>query len=101
MKEPDAVAGADRLPVDDLAVAAEAEGVTVGLDAETGKTLDDAGVAVETDKVVGDEIVASNQVENLLRRDADIAIRMVKPAQLDLVTRKIADIPLLACAATT
>lgn len=27
------------------------------------------------------EIVASNQVENLLRRDADIAIRMVKPAQ--------------------
>ncbi|WP_127597993.1 LysR family transcriptional regulator [Nitratireductor alexandrii] len=46
------------------------------------------------------EIVASNQVENLLRRDADIAIRMVKPAQLDLVARKIADIPLVACAAT-
>ncbi len=47
------------------------------------------------------EIVASNQVENLLRRDADIAIRMIEPAQLDLVARKIADIPLLACAATT
>ena len=47
------------------------------------------------------EIVASNQVENLLRRDADIAIRMVEPAQLDLVARKITDIRLTACAATS
>jgi len=45
------------------------------------------------------EIVASNQVENLLRRDADIAIRMVKPAQNELVARKVTDIPLCACAA--
>lgn len=45
------------------------------------------------------EIVASNQVENLLRRDADIAIRMVKPAQNELVIRKVADLPLVACAA--
>jgi DNA-binding transcriptional LysR family regulator len=45
------------------------------------------------------EIVASNQVENLLRRDADIAIRMVKPAQNELVARKVSDIPLCACAA--
>ncbi|TPK45955.1 LysR family transcriptional regulator [Mesorhizobium sp. B2-5-4] len=45
------------------------------------------------------EIVASNQVENLLRRDADIAIRMVKPAQTELVARKVCDIPLCACAA--
>ncbi|MES0028496.1 LysR family transcriptional regulator [Mesorhizobium sp. M0040] len=45
------------------------------------------------------EIVASNQVENLLRRDADIAIRMVKPAQNELVARKVTDIPLRACAA--
>jgi DNA-binding transcriptional LysR family regulator len=45
------------------------------------------------------EISASNQVENLLRRDADIAIRMVKPAQNELVARKVADIPLRACAA--
>lgn len=44
------------------------------------------------------EIVASNTVENLLRRDADIAIRMVEPSQLDLVARKIADLPLCACA---
>ena len=47
------------------------------------------------------EIVASNQVENLLRRDADIAIRMVKPAQNELLARKVTDIPLCACAAKT
>lgn len=45
------------------------------------------------------EIVASNAVENLLRRDADIAIRMTEPAQLDLVARKVADLELTACAA--
>ena len=47
------------------------------------------------------EIVASNQVENLLRRDADIAIRMVKPAQNELVARKVGDIPLCVCAASS
>lgn len=46
------------------------------------------------------EVVASNQVENLLRRDADIAIRMVRPAQNELVARKVTDIQLCACAAT-
>ena len=46
------------------------------------------------------EIVASNLVENLLRRDADIAIRMVEPAQNELVARKVTNIPLVACAAT-
>ncbi len=45
------------------------------------------------------ELVASNAVGNLLRRDADIAIRMVAPAQDDIVARKIADLPLVACAA--
>ncbi|RUU11133.1 LysR family transcriptional regulator, partial [Mesorhizobium sp. USDA-HM6] len=44
------------------------------------------------------EIVASNQVENLLRRDADIAIRMVRPAQNELVARKVTDIALCMCA---
>lgn len=47
------------------------------------------------------EVVASNQVENLLRRDADIAVRMVKPAQNELVARKVTDIPLCACASKT
>ena len=45
------------------------------------------------------EIVASNQVENLLRRDADIAIRMVRPVQNELVARKVTDIALRVCAA--
>ncbi len=44
------------------------------------------------------EIVATDQVDNLLRRDADIAIRMVRPSQLDLVARHVADIPLSPCA---
>lgn len=47
------------------------------------------------------EIVASNRIENLLRRDADIAIRMVRPAQNELVARKVTDIPLRLCAART
>lgn len=46
------------------------------------------------------EIVASNSVGSLLRRDADIAIRMIRPHQLDLVIRHIADIPLVTCAST-
>ncbi len=42
------------------------------------------------------EIVATDSVDNLLRRDADIAIRMVRPTQVDLVARHIGDIPLVA-----
>jgi DNA-binding transcriptional LysR family regulator len=41
------------------------------------------------------EIVASNSLGNLLKRDADIAIRMTRPQQLDLVMRHIGDIPLV------
>lgn len=55
--------------------------------------VEEPGIAVE--------IVASNQIENLLRRDADIAIRMVRPAQNELVARKVTDIELRACAATS
>lgn len=44
------------------------------------------------------ELVASNQLSNLLRREADIAVRMVRPAQASLVARKLADIALTACA---
>ena len=53
--------------------------------------VEDPGIEVE--------IVASNQVENLLRRDADIAIRMVRPVQNELVARKVTDIALRVCAA--
>ncbi len=44
------------------------------------------------------ELVASNQLTNLLRREADIAVRMVRPAQASLVARSSADIAITACA---
>jgi DNA-binding transcriptional LysR family regulator len=44
------------------------------------------------------ELVSSNQVSNLLRREADIALRMVRPVQGSLVARKIGDVPLGAWA---
>lgn len=40
------------------------------------------------------EIEVSNNVTNLLKRDADIAIRMFRPTQNDLVARKVRDLPL-------
>ncbi|MEP6874524.1 MAG: LysR family transcriptional regulator [Burkholderiales bacterium] len=40
------------------------------------------------------ELVASNAVENLLEREADIALRMVKPTQSALIARRLADQPL-------
>ncbi len=36
-------------------------------------------------------LVASNKVENLTKRDADIAIRHVQPDQPDLIARRVAD----------
>ena len=38
------------------------------------------------------ELVSSNQVSNLLRREADIAVRMVRPEQGSLVARKIGNV---------
>ena len=40
------------------------------------------------------ELIATDHMSNLLERDADIAIRMVRPAQGSLLTRHIADWPL-------
>lgn len=40
------------------------------------------------------ELVASNEVEDLIDRSADIAVRMVRPVQPTLVARKLADWPL-------
>lgn len=40
------------------------------------------------------ELVASDSSENLLFREADIAVRMYRPTQLDMLTRHIGDIPL-------
>ncbi len=40
------------------------------------------------------ELLASNAVENLLEREADIALRMRRPTQSGLIARKLADLPL-------
>jgi DNA-binding transcriptional LysR family regulator len=44
------------------------------------------------------ELVSSNEVSNLLRREADIAVRMVRPEQGSLVARKLGDVRLGAYA---
>lgn len=40
------------------------------------------------------DLVASDSSENLLFREADIAVRMYRPGQLDVVTRHVADLPM-------
>lgn len=40
------------------------------------------------------ELVVSNDATNLLKRDADIAIRLFRPEQNDLVARKLTELPL-------
>ncbi len=45
------------------------------------------------------ELVASDTTSNLLRREADIAIRMYRPTQLDVITKHIGDLTLGAYAA--
>ena len=44
------------------------------------------------------ELVSSDSAENLLLREADIAIRMFRPTQLELVTRRLGVIPIVATA---
>ena len=43
----------------------------------------------ETHPLVDIELALSNQMENLLRRDADIAVRMARPTQTGLLARRI------------
>ena len=40
------------------------------------------------------EVVASDETENLLRRDADIAVRMYRPTQSDVIAKKVTDLGL-------
>jgi DNA-binding transcriptional LysR family regulator len=40
------------------------------------------------------ELVASDATDNLLFREADIAVRMFRPDQLDVVTKHLGDLPL-------
>ncbi|MEI7443426.1 MAG: LysR family transcriptional regulator [Burkholderiales bacterium] len=44
------------------------------------------------------ELVGSDALTNLLRREADIAVRMVRPDQGSLIARRMGDIPIVACA---
>ncbi len=44
------------------------------------------------------ELVASNAITNLLRREADIAVRMVRPAQGSLVAKKLGEIEIVTAA---
>ena len=46
------------------------------------------------------ELVSSNSVSNLLRREADIAVRMVQPEQATLIARRVAHVAIKACAHT-
>ena len=40
------------------------------------------------------ELALSNRSENLMQREADIAVRMVRPTQRNLVARRIGDVPI-------
>ncbi|MEP1765795.1 MAG: LysR family transcriptional regulator [Sulfitobacter sp.] len=40
------------------------------------------------------ELVATDQTENLLRREADLAVRMYRPTQNDLIAKKVGALPL-------
>ena len=44
------------------------------------------------------ELVVSNAISDLLRREADIAIRMLRPTQPSLVARRIGQVKVVACA---
>lgn len=44
------------------------------------------------------ELVPSDSVENLLLRESDIAVRMFRPTQLELIAKKLGELPLTACA---
>jgi len=44
------------------------------------------------------ELIASNALTNLLRREADIAVRMVRPVQASLIARKLGDVAIVAAA---
>jgi DNA-binding transcriptional LysR family regulator len=44
------------------------------------------------------ELVASNTLSNLLRREADIAVRMVRPEQATVIARRVGKVAIKACA---
>lgn len=52
-----------------------------------------------SDPAIRIDIVASDEALNLLRRDADVAVRMVRPTQPELIARRIGELTLGAFAA--
>ena len=44
------------------------------------------------------EIVPSDSIENLLLREADVAVRMFRPTQLELIAKKLGKLPIVAAA---
>ncbi len=48
----------------------------------------------QSDPEIELELVPSDRSENLLFHEADIALRMYRPEQLDMITRKLGDLPL-------
>ncbi|MEO5805891.1 LysR family transcriptional regulator [Devosia sp.] len=44
------------------------------------------------------ELVPSDSAENLLMREADIAIRMFRPTQLELIAKRLGELPMVTCA---
>ncbi len=57
-----------------------------------------AGIRVAEPEIAID-LVASNEADNLLFREADIAVRMFRPTQLDLITQHVGNMPLALFAA--
>lgn len=39
------------------------------------------------------DLIVNNEIDNLLEREADIALRMTRPSQVDLIAKKITSIP--------
>ena len=89
-------------------IALSAAGQETGLDGAVRITASEALSYFHLARIVGQirtelpgvaiDLVASDDSSNLLWREADIAVRMYRPTQLDLVTRHIGEIELAAFA---
>jgi DNA-binding transcriptional LysR family regulator len=80
----DATTGTVRVTTSDVAAAYLLPPILVALAAQ------EPGIQIE--------VVATNQIKNLLRREADIAVRMARPQQSSLIARKLASVEIIACA---
>lgn len=49
--------------------------------------------------MIGIDLIATDDTENLLFREADVAVRMYRPEQLDIVALHLGDIQISVCAA--